>query len=109
MASFEDPAFDIPDAILHLASDRPAVVLEAEKALFGEVETANGYEMDATLEDVFERPDTEDTTVRRTGSVSDGLPAENTDVRGIPDEAPIDEESPLYMNYRLGLREEPGQ
>ena len=102
MASFETPEFDLPDAILHLASDHPHVVLEAEEALFGESGTVNGQEMDATFDGVFHRPDPQTTTVRRTGFVGSGLSAENTDVRGIPDNAPADEDSPMYMNFVSG-------
>ncbi len=103
LAPFEDIEPDLPDAVLHLASDRPDVVLEAEEALFGEVDAANGSAMDATLAGVFARPDPEDTTVRRTGFVGEGLPADNTDVDGIPDDAPVDEEAPLYMNFKSGF------
>ena len=103
MAPFEDIEPDRPDAVLHLASDRPDVVLEAEEALFGEVDDANGRRMDATFEGVFARPDLEDTTARRTGFVGGGLPTDHTDVDGLPDDAPVDEESPLFMNFKSGF------
>jgi deferrochelatase/peroxidase EfeB len=103
MAPFEDIEPDRPDAVLHLASDRPDVVMEAEEALFGEVDAANGRGMDATLEGVFARPDLEDTTARRTGFVGEGLPADHTDVDGVPEDAPVDEESPLFMNFKSGF------
>ncbi len=103
LASFEDPSLDRPDAILHLASDHPSVVLEAEEALFGEVESVNGQPMDTTLEGVFHQPDSTDTTVRRTGFVGEGLPADNTDMQGIPDEAPVADEAPLFMNFKSGF------
>ena len=103
MAPFEDIEPDRPDAVLHLASDRPDVVMEAEEALFGEVDAANGRRMDATLEGVFARPDLEDTTARRTGFVGEGLPADHTDVDGVPEDAPVDEESPLFMNFKSGF------
>jgi hypothetical protein len=103
LAPFEEITPDRPDAVLHLASDRPDVVLTAEEALFGAVDAANGREMAATFEGVFARPDPEDTTVRRTGFVGEGLPAAHTDVDGIPDDAPVAEDSPLFMNFKSGF------
>jgi len=42
LSSFENPTFDTQDAVVHLASDRADVVLEAERALTGDRQTANG-------------------------------------------------------------------
>ena len=94
LAPFEDPEFDTPDAILHLASDHPSVVLGAEEALNGDRETVNDHEMAASLDGVFDVVD------RRTGFVGAGLPADHQDVDGIPDSEPVPEESPLYMGYK---------
>jgi hypothetical protein len=96
LADFEDPDPDEPDAIVHLASDHDWVVLEAEEALRGNREQANGRAMDATLDGVF---DVED---RRTGFIGDGLPAEHDDVDGIP-EGEVDEDAPLYMGFKSGF------
>ena len=101
MAPFEEPTFDTSDAILHLASDHPAVVLEAEEALWGERPEPNGVEMDATLSDLFERPTSYPD--RRTGFVGTGLPAEHQDVAGVPDDDPVPEDSPLYMGFKSGF------
>ena len=99
LTSVEDPSFDTFDALVHLASDNPAVVLEAEEALFGEVSAPNGVEMDATLQGVFRR-----TEPRRTGFVGSGLPAEKADeIGGVPDEMP--EEAPFFMGFRSGFAE----
>ena len=98
LASFEDPDIDRPDAVIHLASDQAAVVLEAEEALLGNRDTANGIEMAADLSTVFEMQD------RRTGFIGPGLPHEHTDVGGIPDSAPIPEESPMFMGFKSGFR-----
>ncbi|KDE59000.1 Tat pathway signal protein [Halostagnicola sp. A56] len=95
----EDPAFDEFDALLHLASDHPEVVLRAEKALFGELETVNGEPIETDLTGVFERLEER----RRTGFVGPGLPAEHTDVDGVPDSVP--EEAPFFMGFRSGFRE----
>ncbi|RQG98423.1 DUF7405 family protein [Natrarchaeobius oligotrophus] len=95
----ESPEFDEFDAVIHLASDRPDVVLEAEEGLFGERETLNGVDVEATLADVFERIDDR----RRTGFVGPGLPAERTDVSGVPESIP--EEAPFFMGFRSGFRE----
>ncbi|MBX0321807.1 Tat pathway signal protein [Halomicroarcula sp. F13] len=97
LAPFEDPAFDTPDALLHLASDHESVVLAAEEALKGTKESVNDHEMAATFEGVFGVAD------RRTGFVGGGLPAENQDVDGIPDSEPVPEDAPLFMGFKSGF------
>lgn len=80
----EDPALADPfDATLVLNSDYGAIVLAAEAALFGEREQLNGVPVEDTFEGVFELAD------RRSGVVGRGLPAEETDHEGIPEEAPL--------------------
>ncbi|WP_435320146.1 DUF7405 family protein [Haloarchaeobius sp. TZWSO28] len=102
LSPFEEPEFDTNDAVVHLASDHGSVVLEAEEALKGSRDEANGVEMDAHLGDVFDFPD--DFPGRRTGFVGAGLPAEHQDVAGIPDDVDIDEESPLFMGFKSGFK-----
>lgn len=102
LASFESPYPDLPDIGLHLASDEVAVLLQAEEALFGETEPDNSS-MNATFDGIFERPEAGDTVKRRTGFIGDGLPAENTDVRGMPDDPPVHDDAPLYMNFKSGF------
>ena len=102
LASFESPDPDLPDIGLHLASDEAAVLLEAEESLFGETDPVNA-DMEATLDGVVERPSEGDTDRRRTGFIGEGLPADNSDVQGIPSEAPIDEDAPLFMNFKSGF------
>ena len=97
LSPLEDPELDEQDAVVHLASDHAQVVLAAEEALLGEQETLNGVEVEADLTGVFERDD------RRTGFIGDGLPAENQDVRGIPDSKPVPEDAPLYMGFKSGF------
>ena len=96
LAPFEDPEPDTPDALVHLASDYGSVVLAAEQALLGERSTVNGVDV-TSLDDVFERVD------KRTGFVGDGLPAENQDVEGIPDDDPVPEDAPLFMGFESGF------
>jgi hypothetical protein len=96
MAPFEDPDFDRPDAIVHLASDHAQVVLAAEAALEGNESTLNGVDVDASLDGVFTVDD------RRTGFVGAGLPAEDDDVTGVP-EGEVPEDSPLYMGFKSGF------
>jgi len=91
--------FDEFDALLHLASDHSRVVLEAEEGLFGERDTLNGLEIVTDLTDVFERVEAH----RRTGFVGEGLPAEHTDLRGVPDSIPDD--APFLMGFRSGFNE----
>ncbi|ELY38355.1 DUF7405 family protein [Natronorubrum tibetense] len=93
-----DP-FDEFDAVLHLASDHSQVVLEAEEGLFGEGEEFNGREIETDLTGVFERVDDR----RRTGFVGAGLPADHTDLSGVPDSVP--EDAPFFMGFRSGFAE----
>ena len=95
LSSFETPELDTQDALLHLASDRADVVLEAEEALFGDSETANGVdtvEFPASVGD------------RRTGFIGKGMPAERADeVDGIPADAEVPEASKLFMGFNAGF------
>jgi hypothetical protein len=97
LTPLESPEFDTFDAVVHLASDHPAAVIEAEEALLGTTDTPNGTEMEATLSGVFERAEP-----RRTGFVGAGLPAEHTDLQGVPESIP--EEAPSLMGFRSGFR-----
>ena len=96
LTSIESPELDAFDALIHLAGDNPGAVLEAERALLGETEEPNGVGMDATLSGVFERAEP-----RRTGFVGDWLPAQYTDVDGVPDSIP--EDAPFFMGFRSGF------
>jgi hypothetical protein len=98
LSPFEQPEFDTPDAVVHLASDYGSVVLATEEALFGERASLNGVGVEATLSDLFERVD------RRTGFIGEGLPASNQDVEGIPDSEPVPEDAPLYMGFKSGFQ-----
>jgi len=98
LSPFESPTLDTQDAVIHLASDRADVVLEAEQALRGERDQANGVSVDARLTDVA----TIDS--RRTGFVGAGLPAKHQDAAGIPDSKPVPETSPLFMGFQAGFR-----
>ncbi|QLD90195.1 twin-arginine translocation signal domain-containing protein [Natronomonas salina] len=96
LSDFEDPDLDEQDALLHLASDRADVVLEAEEALFGERETANGVEAAALPATVADR---------RSGFIGRGQPAEKQDeVDGIPDDAEVPEAAKLFMGFDAGFR-----
>ncbi len=93
----ESPELDGFDGLVHLASNNPAVVVEAEEALFGAVKEPNGVAMEATLSGVFEPSEP-----RRTGFVGQGLPAEFADeIGGVPDEMP--DEAPFFMGYKSGF------
>jgi len=100
LSPFESPAFDRQDAVLHLASDRPEVVLAAEAALTGAEASVNGVSMEQTLTDTIEVAD------RRTGFVGAGMPAERQDgLDGIPASNPVPEKSPLFMGFMAGFRQ----
>ena len=98
LSPFESPRFDTQDAVVHLASDRADVVLEAEQALRGEQDQANGVSVDARLTDVATIES------RRTGFVGAGLPAKHQDAAGIPNSKPVPEASPLFMGFEAGFR-----
>jgi dye decolorizing peroxidase len=99
LTSGEDPTLDTFDAMVHLASDNPDVVLEAEEALFGEISDPNGVEMTASLSGVFER-----SGPRRTGFVGPGLPKAKADEVGGVSEA-LPEEAPFFMGFKSGFAE----
>lgn len=73
---------DKHDAILHVASDRPEVVLSAEEALFGELSRVNGVDVQADLTGIFDRVE------RRGGFTGAGLPKQHLDEDAVLEEAP---------------------
>ncbi|WP_435361775.1 DUF7405 family protein [Haloarchaeobius sp. DFWS5] len=88
----EDPSLAADfDALLLLDSDYASVLLSAEEALFGEVQTLNGVSVDSRLTGVFE------VVERRTGVLGKGRPAQEIDDEDIPDDAP------LSMGFRAGF------
>ena len=99
LSPFETPAFDTQDALLHLASDRPDALLEAEQALLGERDEMNGVDVETPLSSVFS------VSNRRSGFMAPGMPAERQgEVKGIPSGGPVPEESPLFMGFKAGFR-----
>ena len=97
LSAFETPTFDEQDLLVHLASDRPDALMQAEEALRGNRETANG---------VTVPPLTDAVTVadRRTGFVGEGLPRERAEgLEGVPDDNPVPERSPLFMGFTAGF------
>jgi hypothetical protein len=98
LSSFEQPELDRQDALLHLATDEPDLLLRAEEALRGERDSLNGTGMAAPLTDVFEVAD------RRTGFVGAGIPASKQEgLEGIPEDGPVPEASPLFMGFKAGF------
>ncbi|MDZ7850821.1 MAG: Tat pathway signal protein [Halodesulfurarchaeum sp.] len=105
LAPFEDPEFDTPDAVVHLASNTPEVVLGAEGGLKGELATVNEIEQpDASVTDVF------DVTDRRTGFIGEGLPAEKaSEVDSVSADA-VSREAPMFMGFKSGFeRNQPSE
>ena len=102
LSGFENPEFDTQDTLLHLASDRADVVLEAEEAMFGDRSEVNGLAVADRLGDALTVDD------RRTGFIGAGMPAERQTQRGepisgIPDSLPVPEASPLFMGFEAGF------
>lgn len=101
LADFEDPELETYDAVLHLASDNADALVEAEAAMLGERDRANGVEVEDRLSDVFEAPT--GYPARRTGFVGGGLPAQfATEVTDVPDDA-VPADSPLFMGFKSGF------
>ncbi|MFB6081261.1 MAG: twin-arginine translocation signal domain-containing protein [Halanaeroarchaeum sp.] len=98
LAPFEDPAMDAADALVHLASDHPQVVLRAERALRGETDALNGVDVAAAATEVLSATD------RRTGFVGAGLPAEHDDVEGVPTGA-VPTAAPMFMGFKSAFVE----
>lgn len=91
---------DDADVLIHLASDSPQVVLEAEEALLGNEPKPNGVEMEAALTDIFAPGDP-----RRTGFVGEGLPVEMAREEGIDLPEELHEDAPFLMGFRSGFAE----
>lgn len=87
------------DMLVHLASDRPDILLEAEQGLFGEADEINEVDV-PDLDGLFAFPEYD----RRTGFVGAGLPADNQDIQGISGE-PVPEAAPFFMGFRSGFAE----
>jgi hypothetical protein len=98
LSSFENPELDQQDALLHLATDKPDILLRAEEALTGERDRLNSTPVEAALTDVFQ------VASRRTGFVGNGMPFERGEqVKGVPAGNPIPESSPLFMGFKAGF------
>lgn len=89
--SEQETTADDHDAVVVLNSDYASVVLSAEEALFGTVETVNGVAVPTDVDGLFERDE------RRTGFVGRGLPARELDVDEVPESAP------LSMGFKSGF------
>ncbi|MFB6119149.1 Tat pathway signal protein [Halosegnis sp.] len=101
LSPFETPDFDEQDMLVHLASDNADAVLQAEQALRGTREEANGITFEASLAGVASLADEAD---RRTGFVGAGMPAaRQSELEGVPDDGPVPEASPLFMGFTAGF------
>lgn len=76
-----------------LVSDYVQVLLAAEEALRGNLDSVNGVELSASVSGVLERVE------RRTGFVGAGLPDEKLDTDEVPDSAP------LSMGFKSNFRD----
>ncbi|WP_254536043.1 DUF7405 family protein [Halomarina litorea] len=93
----DDPKLETYDAALVLSADDPSTLLDAERGLFHGGSLA-GSTPDARLGDVFR------VVGRRTGFMGEGLPAAHTDADGIPDDAPLPKDAPMFMGFKSGRR-----
>lgn len=89
---------ELDDAHIHLASDNPQAVTEADAALRGKVDRVNGVKVTDDLTSVFNITD------RRTGYVGAPHPHENfgEDVAG---ENPVDEDAPVLFGFKSLYRD----
>ncbi len=93
----DEPKLETYDAALVLSADDPSRLLDAERAMFHGDPLA-GEPPDARLGDVFR------VVGRRTGFMGEGLPAEHADVDGIPDDAPLPKDAPMFMGFKSDRR-----
>lgn len=97
----ENVSIDDNHALLHIASGSARAVLEAEEALFGDRETANGVEV-TDISEVFA------VVRRRTGFFGFGEPAQKKHLNGLPADQsrpnPVPENAPFFMGFRAGFR-----
>lgn len=102
LAPFEEPELETYDAVIHFTSTHAEAVVEAEEAMFGEQQTANGVEVTAQLSDVF--TSSTDHPMRRTGFVGPGLPKKFIG-EILPDIAKkIPEKAPLSMGFESSFK-----
>lgn len=92
----DDPKLLDFDAALVLASDVPSHLAAVESAMFDGAPRMNGESVEHRLGDVFSRAG------RRTGFIGDGLPAEHTDAEGVPDDASLGSDDPMFMGFFSG-------
>lgn len=101
LSEFEEPELDDQDILLQMASDKPEILLAAEEALLGERDAVNMTELETDIGDIVTVDD------RRTGFIKRGMPTERASdgVEGIPEQADVPEESPLFMGFKGGFDE----
>jgi hypothetical protein len=101
LSEFEEPDLDDQDMLLHMASDKAEVLLAAEEALLGERDSVNMTELETDIADIVAVDD------RRTGFIKGGMPAERASegVEGVPEQAEVPDESPLFMGFKGGFAE----
>ena len=92
----DDPKLLDFDAALVLASDVPSHLSAVESAMFDGAPRMNGVAVDHHLDGVFSRAG------RRTGFIGDGLPAKHADAEGIPDDAALGSDDPMFMGFFSG-------
>lgn len=92
----DEPALQRFDAALVLSSDDPSNLLAAERAMFHD-RPLRGTDPKHRLGDVFR------VVGRRTGFAGGGLPAQHADVEGIPDDAAIPKDAPLFTGFKSGF------
>ena len=92
----DDPELLDYDAALVLASDVPSHLAAVESAMFEGAPRLGGRTVDHRLGDVFSR------TGRKTGFIGGGLPAKHRDAEGIPDDASLGSDDPMFMGFFSG-------
>lgn len=86
-----DPELDRQDTFLQLASDEASILLAAEEALKGTLESVNGVTIEASLDGVLEVDE------RRSVFAGPGLPKARIEDESISEH--IDQKAPLSMGY----------
>lgn len=94
----DDPELLSHDAALVLASDGQSQLSSVEAAMFEGRDRLADVEVEHRLGDVLS------IVGRRTGFIGAGLPAEHRNAEGLPDDAPLSADDPMFMGFFSGMR-----
>jgi hypothetical protein len=92
----DDPELQSFDAALVLSTDVPSHLTAVANAMFRRRGELGGAAVEDRLGDVFA------VASRRSGFIGEGLPRQHMGVEGIPEDAPIPENAPMFTGFFSG-------